>query len=706
MGLRLLEELKCQEYNNFVKRFFFLFICVLYLVIPTSPSDNQKNLFNNLDRRFRKWLQEEVVYIITPKEKDVFLRLDSDRERDMFIEAFWKARDPIPNTPKNEFKEEHYARIQYANNWFGKDSPSPGWRTDMGRIYITLGPPRQIQNFENMTEVYPIIIWFYEGMVEYGLPNAFNVAFFKRGGMGEYELYSPVKFGPQQLLIHYSGDMTDYLSAYGQLLNIEPAIAEVSLTLIPGESFFTPSPSMASEILIRSKIPSAPFEKVKDTYAEKLLAYKDIVEVDYTANYIDSDSMVTVFENKSGMFFVHYLIEPKRLTFEKLGGRYIANLEINGKVSDLEGKTVYQFERAIPIEFSDDQMDKIKAKLFSYQDLFPLVGGRYTFNSLVKNTVSKEFTSVEAEITVPESPSLRMSPLILANKIDRDSQYKEKNKPFLFADVQLVASPRNDFTSEDTLYLYFQIQGMTEDLREKGILEVSILKENEKVQTRIKSVREYSDAKNFLEEFPLTNFSPAHYTVNVSLLDQNKQEVLSEKSLFYITALPSLPRPWILSLPLPPSSDPVYNNILGIQYFNKKDIEKASLFLEEAYRRNPGSPKFAIDFCRVLFLAKDYRGVKQVALPFLQEKTKYEFLQLVGQSSQALGEFQEAISYYKEYLTHFGTNIAVLNSVGECYYRLGNTDEALVAWEKSLEIDPHQERLQSLVKSIKEKNEK
>jgi len=460
---------------------------------------------------------------------------------------------------------------------------------------------------------------------------------------------------------------------------------------------------MASEILIRSKIPSAPFEKVKDTYAEKLLAYKDIVEVDYTANYIDCDSMVTVFEDKSGIFFVHYLIEPKRLTFEKLGARYIANLEINGKVSGLEGNTVYQFERAIPIEFSEEQMDKIKAKLFSYQDLFPLVGGRYTFNSLVKNTVSKEFTSVEADITVPDSRSLRMSPLVLANKIDRDSQYKEKNKPFLFAGSQLVPSPRNDFTSKDTLYVYFQIQGMTENLREKGILEYSILKESEKVHTKLKSVREYSDAKNFLVEFPLTNFSPAYYTVNVSLLGQNKEEVLSQKSLFYITALAYLPRPWILSLPLPPSSDPVYKNILGTQYFNKKDMQKAPLFLEEAYRRNPSSPKFALDFCQVLFLAKDYRGLKQVALPFLQEKTKYEFLQLLGQSSQALGEFEEAISYYKDYLSHFGTNIAVLNSIGECYYRLGNTDEALVAWEKSLEIDSRQEKLRSLVKSIKEK---
>ncbi|NIO47972.1 MAG: tetratricopeptide repeat protein [Candidatus Aminicenantes bacterium] len=95
--------------------------------------------------------------------------------------------------------------------------------------------------------------------------------------------------------------------------------------------------------------------------------------------------------------------------------------------------------------------------------------------------------------------------------------------------------------------------------------------------------------------------------------------------------------------------------------------------------------------------------MKQTAIPFLQHENRHEFLDILGRSCQALGEFEQAISYYKEYLSHYGTNLQVLNSIGECYYKVGNKEEALIAWERSLELNPEQERLKNLVQSIKEK---
>ena len=677
---------------------------VLFLlsVLPAYNSQGEKRAKDLLEE-YRKWLEEEVVYIITQIEKKVFLQLESDRERNIFIEAFWKHRDPNPNTPENEFKKEHYRRISYANQWLGRESPGPGWRTAMGRIYIILGEPNMIEKYENLSEIYPVIIWFYEGKMEYGLPNAFNVAFFKRSGMGEYELYTPVKFGPQALLIHYKGDPTNYLGAYRELSKIEPNVADISLSLIPGESTYVPSPSIASELLIQSKIPSAPHEKVKDTYAEKLLKYKDIVEVEYTANYIDSDSYVNVIRDKSGIFFVHYLIEPKRLSVEQYENEFITNLEINGKISDLKGNTIFQFERTIPIKLNKDQLNKITRKLFSFQDIFPLIGGNYKLDLLLKNAVSKEFTSLEKDIIIPEASNLQMSSPILANKIVKNSKYKGKNKAFLIGNIQLVPSPRNDFSLRDNLYLFFQIYGLDEDLKENGYLEFSIFKGSEKIHSFIKSIKEYPDRTNFLEEFSLANFRPANYKIIVSLFNKNKDEILSEQSNFYISPVAFLPRPWVLSVPMSSSADPLYLNILGNQLLNKKDIQRAKSLLEKAYRKNPNSIKFALDFSKALFAEKEYQRVKQMALPFLKDQEKYEFLGILGQSCQALGEFGDAISYYKDYLSHYGTNLNVLNSLGECYYRLGNIEEALIAWEKSLEIDPKQEKLKKTVESIRKK---
>jgi GWxTD domain-containing protein len=678
------------------------------LVIPPSASSQTKKSPKDLPQQYRRWLEEEVVYIITPRERDIFLQLESDRERNIFIEAFWKQRDPNPNTLENEFKKEHHRRIEYANKWFGKDSPGPGWRTAMGRIYIILGEPASIEKFESLTEVYPTIIWFYQGMIEYGLPNAFSVVFFKRSGIGEYELYSPVKFGPQFLLPNYMGDMRDYESAYNQLLEIEPTIANVSLSLIHGEtSAYVPSPSIASEVLLSAKIPAMPYEKVNDDYAEKLLRYKDIIEVEYTANYIESDFLLEVVRDDSGTFFVHYLIEPKRLSVEQYNQIFKTVLEINGQVSDAEGNPIFQFERTVPVDLDQSQMDKIKAKLFSFQDVFPLVEGNYRFNALLKNEVFKEFTSVEQDIVIPKPARIQVSPLLLANRVQKDPKDKTSKKAFLIGDIQFVPSPRNDFSREDTLYLAFQIYPLNEELRESGFLEYSILRKNladsEKVSSFTKSIKEYADPMNFFEEFSLTGLPPDYYTIRLAVLNKNKEEILSRENDFSISQFASIPRPWILSLPGPPADDPVYLNILGNQLLNKKAIPEAKALLEKAHQKNPSSPKFALDFCRVLFLVKDYQAVKNVALPFYKNQGKNEFLVPLGQSCQALQEYEEAIFYYKAYLSHFGTNVNILNSIGDCYYRLGNIEEALIAWKKSLELNPKQENIKKLVDSLGQK---
>lgn len=142
----------------------FLLVGSFAFVLPgPAAAQVKKKSSKDLPPLYRKWLEEEVVYIIMPKERDVFLQLESDREREIFIKAFWKQRDPTPDTDRNEFREEHYRRISYANQWFGRGSPGPGWRTDMGRIYIILGQPKTIDRFENLAQVFPTVIWFFDG---------------------------------------------------------------------------------------------------------------------------------------------------------------------------------------------------------------------------------------------------------------------------------------------------------------------------------------------------------------------------------------------------------------------------------------------------------------------------------------------------------------------------------------------------------------
>ena len=681
----------------------FLFLSILALVLPLLIPGQAKKSVKDLPERYRKWIAEDVVFIISPKERDVFLQLESDRERDIFIEAFWKNRDPTPGTPENEFKTEHYRRISYAKQWLGRNSPTPGWRTDMGRIYIILGEPRTIDKYENLTQVFPMQIWFYEGMAKYGLPNVFNVVFYKKEGMGDYILYTPIKDGPLRLLINYQGDELNYQAAYNELYEVDPDIANVSLSLIPGETSGLFSPSIASDVLISTKVPAAPFEGIKSDYAEKLLKYKDVIDVDYTANYIDNDAFVGVFADARGTSFVHVSVEPKRLTFDQVRSGYHTDLEINGTVADAQGVTIYQFERKVPVDMTPDQLEKIKSKLFSYQDVFPLIPGRFRFNLLLKNTVSKEFTSIEADLLVPEPSQLSMTSPLLANRIDRESKYRGSNKPFLFGNVQLLPSPRNDFLQDDTLYLYFQLRGLSEAVKSRGSVECAIVKDGQKIRTKTENLNDLAGRTDFLEEFPLAGLKPANYEINISLKNPNGQQILEAHTPFFITPLAALPRPWVLSLPQPSPGDPFYADVLGSQYFQKKDLDKAKALIEEAYMKNPAHPKYALDFCQLLFQAKDYEGLQRVSRPFLNGERRYDFLQLAGDASKALGEYAEAIAFYRDYLSHFGTNLVVLNAIGESFYKLGNVAEALVAWERSLKLNPNQEQIASLVKSLKEK---
>ncbi len=149
-------------YNARVRKSTVLILVGLLLLVVVFLPAQKKKSPKDLPPVYQKWLQEEVVYIITDKEKEVFLKLETEQDRDRFIEEFWKQRDPTPGTPRNEFKEEHYRRIEFVNKTFGRGTPIKGWRTDRGRIYIVLGMPVDVQKFQT-GETYPMEIWLYQG---------------------------------------------------------------------------------------------------------------------------------------------------------------------------------------------------------------------------------------------------------------------------------------------------------------------------------------------------------------------------------------------------------------------------------------------------------------------------------------------------------------------------------------------------------------
>ena len=682
-------------------------ILILLSIILMLPLQAEKKKISKLPSMYKKWLEEEVVYIIAKKEIEVFLQLESDKEREIFIKAFWKHRDPTPGTQVNEFKVEHNRRSNYANKFFGRETYRPGWKTDRGRIYIILGKPLSIDRFEGLQQIHSTHIWFYQGSPEYGLPASFNIVFFQREGIGEHVLYSPSLDGPYSLLSYVQTqiDAIDTAAIYDKLWEIEPTVAVNSLSLIPGEQLLPGQVSLASDILLGT-IYEFPQKKISPSYAEALLRYKDIVEVEYTANYIESDYFIKIIKDKSGIFFVHYSIEPKRLSLNAYEDKYYTNFKINGNIQDLKGRIIFQYEKNIPLEFSKNQIENMEHQSFALQDMFPLLGGNYKFSLLLKNTVAKEFASFEKDIFIPLSlSSLQMSPVLLGYRIEKIPS-PSSIRPFQVGENLIWAQPRKIFLPKEKLSVFFQIMGLTGELEKNGRLRFTFHKGEEEIIDRVKNISEYTEKLNFIEEFDLEKFSPDFYEIKVAVLDRENNEVLYERENFEITPVQALPRPLVISKSIPLSKNVIYFHMLGIQWLNKGKLDKAKDYLEKAYRQNPDEVRFALDLGRAHFLLKEFKQVKEILLNFFSDEVKKSSVfELLAKSCQALSQFDEAIVYYKEYLSHYGTNLEILNSIGECYFNVGNLDEALYAWEKSLEINPEQERIREIIKLLKEKKQ-
>ena len=689
-------------------RWVFLFLAAA-VCLPLFP--NQKKSETRLPEQYRLWLEEDVGYIITAKEREVFQKLETDKERDIFVEAFWKHRDPTPGTPQNELKDEHYKRLKYANEYFSRGTPRPGWMTDQGRIYIILGPPRNIEDYDTINGVYPVKIWSYDGDPAYGLPTGFNIIFFKKHGTGDYVLYSPVDDGPESLIADWGTGLTEEYSrdtartqdALKQLAQLAPNLAYQTLSLIPGERPASGSVSLASTRLL-GNVFSYPQKKVEDTYAEALLKYKDVIEVDYSANYIASDSTLYVIQDDAGHFMVHYSIEPKKISVDSYGDTFSANYELDGRVSDAGGNTVFQYVKEFPLSFSGRELQDLGAKSLAIQDLFPLVPGSYRFDLLLKNTVSKEFTTFEGTVAIPEAGALPvLTPLVLGYRLDKGAPSPGESIPFRTKGGQLLTPARKTFAQKENLVVFFQIPGLSPELRSSGRLKFDIFRKEAPFSSQTKRIADYPQAPDFLESFALREFPPDYYTIRVAVLDAGGAESMARDENFEIAAVPEISRPLVVSKVMPAAGAEEYDYEMGLQLFNLKKTKEARALLEKAYTKNSSELRYALGLSQTLFVEGQYQGIMDILGPWRGERATDLVLYFLGKSAHSLGRLDEAVADYMEYLSRFGLNLELLNLLGTAHYQKGNFAEALRAWKKSLETNPGQENIKKLVQSIEDK---
>jgi len=666
----------------------------------------QKVRERDLPEQYRDWLKL-VSYIILPVERDVFLKLSTDRDRSIFIETFWKQRDPTPGTPANEYKDEIVKRFAYVNKNFRRQTVREGWQTDMGRIYMILGPPTSIERWEVSAQILPCQAWTYYGDPKKELPSLFNLLFFQKGGVGEYKLYDPSADGPAELLTNKRDvDPTDYESAYEKIKEIAPTLADVSLTMIPGEYHYGYAPSPRNTIIL-ADILESPTKDINPSYATHFMDYKGIVSTEYMTNYVDSETRLALIQDPMmGINFLHFSIVPKSLSVDYYDpkSQYFCSLRLDESLR-LKEDVVFQYTRDFPLYFPESEVGRITANGIALEDSFPIAEGTYKLIILLQNSVGKEFSIFEKEVTVPVTTGLpRIAGPFIGYKIE--NYQKEIHIPFKMADKKIVVDPKNTLSGADDLAFLFSVADLTEDLRARGEVKIAIkgLRENNPAQKSL-SLRlasyPFGRVLTLAQSIPAKEFDPDYYELKLTLVDGDGKPIDEKAENFIVSPEAAVSHPIAHAKGFPVSNQYLYLYMLAGQYDKTNEDAKAKETFEKAFGLNPDFKEGIEKYASYLIKVKDFDRVIELAQVLRSDdRKKFESYLFEGQAHMGKGDYGRAIQSFLEGNKIYNSDTGLLNALGRCYQMTGRKDEALNALKASLRLDPSQEEIKKLVNSL------
>jgi GWxTD domain-containing protein len=427
-----------------------------------NPPDEQKEL--------REWAKGPVQYIMSDSERTAWKQLKTDEERQRFIEQFWRLRNPRPSpyTSQNEYKEEFYRRVSYANDHFGGDVSGEGWRTERGKYYILLGPPQSRAPFKGYGQLYPMELWFYSSRGLPNLPPFFYLLFYQRDDVGDYRRYSPFVDGPLKLV---KGTFRDAADAYKFLKGIDAELARASLTLVTGEpiDLQTFTPSMESETLV-AKIHNLPNALEKD---RKLMREYVTAKVAYNVELFEA----TFFPVREGadQYGLHYAVQmdPQNFSYGQGEGAHYLSWNVHLKLYDPKlGKLVLDKEREVKVQYSEPEFDKIKDRPFSFEDKVSVPPGRYTAEITLLDRVRNQHASVTKTISVFEdrSRSLTIGDLVLFYKYEilQPQPAADRAAAFQFHNVKFFPYVKPIVANQEVLHVLFQVFLASERLAGDG----------------------------------------------------------------------------------------------------------------------------------------------------------------------------------------------------------------------------------------------
>ncbi len=678
------------------------------LVAAGAAGGGQKAKPESLAPTYREWL-DLTSYIMTGKERDVFLELGHDRERDVFIEAFWRIRDPTPGTPANEFREEHLKRFAEANRRYRYDASRPGWMSDRGRMHIILGPPASIEPIAGSSELVPTELWSYYGDPAKGLPEHFVLVFYQRGGTGEYRLYDPVLDGPSRLLLRSASEFeaTAYQSMYERIYDLQPSLALVSLSIIPGQIPYGYQPSLETQAQLAA-IADSPKRAFNDTYATHFLNYRGIVSTEYLTNVLEGPTeAVVLFDPGSGLPYGHFALAPKRLSLDyyKDKDEYYCDFQIDVSLR-VGNKVVLQYAKDIPINVPAGRLGEAESKGIVLEDFFPVIEGASKLTVLFRNTVGKEFAVLEKDLDVPVGMARLAGPVLGYKSAEgRPDAFL----PFQAGETRLHVDPKMTFAAGDEIQALVQVIGVSPELWESGSLRASVRGLRPQSPVRKEWTRALKDqprraVQNMVFSIPVSDLAPDYYDLVLTLVDGGGAEKDARTGHFIVTAEKDLGRPIAYARIMPRAGEFLHFYSLAGQYERTGAGERAAAYYAKAHSLNPGYLAAIPEYAAFLI----GRGESERALTLLEalkdeSKLRFKYFHTRGRALLTLGRLDEAAAALESGNRLFDSDTALLGDLGRCYVRLGRTQDALAVLRASLKLNPEQPEIQALVDELAKK---
>ncbi len=383
---------------------------------------NEKALRGELAKTYKKWLDEDVKWIITDEERSAFMQLSNDDERDQFIEQFWLRRDPTPDTPENEFKEEHYRRIAYANEHFA--AGIPGWRTDRGRIYIMYGPADEIESHPSggfyerpieegggSTSTYPFETWRYRYLE--GVGQEIIIEFVDPCMCGEYHM----------TMDRSEKDALLYVPGAGQTQYEQMGLASKTQRFSGGLERLGVGPmtgNLQSKQFDRleqfAKLQKPPTIKFKDLENE-LVTHK--IRVNMLPFDVRVDFVKVTYDTVLTPVTVQ--IKNRDVTFNNKEGVSRGTVNIFGRVSTLTGRIAQTFEDTVQVDVPQELLPQTVERASVYWKALPLKPGLYRLDLVLKDVNGDRVGTWSKSIRVPEysDDKLASSSLILADQMEK-----------------------------------------------------------------------------------------------------------------------------------------------------------------------------------------------------------------------------------------------------------------------------------------------